>query len=310
MWGLKKKKDNLPERRRRAPEEKQADTPLRSNAFKRGRTLTGSISSQVQSLSEPNADLKSPRVKAHILTRKRRRVGYAFLATLVFSGCFYIIIAQFTAHADARLADDLSIRLDKQYSEAIDSYMISHPLSRIRFLIDKDGMLSEIQESVPEVESISAVSSAGFGRSMFLLTMRRPIASWEVDGNQLYVDASGVSFGRNHFDDPGISIEDRSGLEATPGKTVTSNRFIGYIGQVIGLAHDQGYEVTSVTLPPGTTRQIEVRLEGVPYFIKLSSDRPVGEGVEDMVRTVNWMESRGVTAEYIDVRIEGRAFYR
>ena len=58
-------------RRRRAERMTSFDPEEGADVFRRGRTLTGSASSHVRTPSEAVADLKSPRVHRHALTKYR-----------------------------------------------------------------------------------------------------------------------------------------------------------------------------------------------------------------------------------------------
>lgn len=288
----------------KTPESRQGYT------FRRGRTLTGSASPLVYSTNETQADLKSPRVHAHILAKKRRRLGGLFLLVLITAIGFFVLMNQFTARVIVQATPDTSLQLDDRYAKAITTYLADHPAERFRFFMNTARLSAYIESVAPEVKVVDARGAAGFGVSSFAVTLRSPIASWDVSGKQLYVDESGVPFTRNYFSAPSLTVTDRSGIPVTPGESVASNRFMGFVGQVIGRAKAQGYTVTGIVIPPGMTRQIEVHLFGVGYPIKFSSDRPAGEEVEDMVRAVSWMASHKLSPEYLDVRVKGRAFYR
>jgi len=90
---------------------------------------------------------------------------------------------------------------------------------------------------------------------------------------------------------------------------VASARLLSFVGRVVALAGESSYQVTEAILPSGTTRQLEIRLKDVGPLVKLSIDRGAGEQVEDMVRVLRYMSSRGVGATYVDVRVSGRAVY-
>lgn len=308
-----RRQPEIPERRRSgATQARSAELTDTSSAyaFRRGRTLTGSASSEVRSLSESQADLKSPRVQAHLLAKQRRRLSIVLILVLIAVGGLYVLTSQFTAHAVVRASPDPSLQLEPIYAETIESYLTEHPLERWRIFTNTGRLGAYLQASAPEVKSVDVEGSAGFGKSLFAVTFREPIASWNVGSRQLYVDGNGVPFSRNYFHAPSLLITDQSGITAAPGQSIASNRFMGFVGQIIGLAKQRGYKVTGITIPPGMTRQVEIRLDGVGYPIKFSSDRPAGEGVEDMVRAVQWMSSKQLTPEYVDVRVRGRAFYR
>lgn len=279
-------------------------------AFRRNRTLIGSASSKVvASTSESSAQLKSNRVQTHELVRHRRRIGLILAAVLICTSILFGLLAQFTAGV-ATKAQDISIRLDDVYEKSIQSYLSRHPAERLRFLLDVHALGAYLQSVTPEVESVAIGESSGFGKSTMILTMRRPIAGWRINDVQQYVDAKGVAYTRNYFATPGVQIVDNSGVQVVAGQAITSNRFLGFVGRVVGLAREQGYITRQVIIPSGSSRQVDLRLDGISYPVKFSVDRAAGEQVEDMIRAHKWLSSRGMSVEYLDVRVSGKAFYR
>lgn len=306
MKPFRRSKQDIPERRRLA----RQDYDEGAQAFKRGRTLTGSASSHVRTPSESRADLKSSRVQLHELTRKRRRMASALAGVLALMFVVYGATTQYTAKPVIQASPDASISLDDSYKNTIDKYLDSHINERLRLFTNMSRLTSHVQSAHPEVKSVEQGKAVGYGESLYRVVFREPIASWNVDGQRLYVDDEGVPFDKNHFAPPELRITDDSGLSTLSGQTVMSNRFMSFIGQVISLSREQGYTVTGIVIPEGMTRQVDVSLKGVKYPFKFSSDRPAGEGVEDMIRALEWMRSKRLSPEYVDVRVSGRAFYR
>ena len=89
-----------------------------------------------------------------------------------------------------------------------------------------------------------------------------------------------------------------------------SERVRGYIGQLEQDLADLGYKVTRVTLPTGTSRELYVDLEGVEWFFKVTTDRDAAMTAEDMERMVRYLGERDLKPAYVDVRVEGKAFYK
>lgn len=313
LFSKKQQPDIAPRRRQSnatAPTERATEADLSQRyAFKRNRTLTGSASSQVVSINEANAQLKSSRVQAHDLARQRRRIGSVLGITLLAVGVLFGLVSQFTSQAVVRTSD-VSRSLDPKYAQVVDEYLSRHPIERLRFLLHEEGLNAYMQSITPEVGSVIVDGSAGFGKSTFVITMRQPIAGWSIRGVQQYVDASGTSFLKNHFSAPEVQIVDNSGIQVEAGQAVASNQFLGFVGRVVGLSNARGYTVTQVVIPQNTTRQIELRLKDISYPVKLVIDRPAGEQVEDMARSLGWLKSRNQTPGYLDVRVSGRAFYK
>ena len=89
-----------------------------------------------------------------------------------------------------------------------------------------------------------------------------------------------------------------------------SERVRGYIGQLEQDLADLGYKVTRATLPTGTSRELYVDLEGVEWFFKVTTDRDAAMTAEDMERMVRYLRERDLKPAYVDVRVEGKAFYK
>lgn len=306
---FKRSQSDLP-RRRQVERKPLADTED-TYAFRRGRTLTGSVSSLVYTASETQADLKSSRVHAHELRRKRRNITATLSVVLMIVAGFYFLVSQFTATATVVASPDPSIRLDSKYTDAIEDYLGDHFRQRLRIFMNAEQLSRYLNQVTPEVDTIELAGSDGIGRSTFLLRLRKPIASWNVGSKELYVDSSGVPFERNYFASPAIRIVDENRISSVEtGQSITSNRFMSYIGQVIGRLENEGYTINRVVIPEGMTRQIEVYIEGLPYYFKLTSDRSAGQSAEDIIRADTWMKQRELSPEYVDVRVEGKAFYK
>lgn len=89
-----------------------------------------------------------------------------------------------------------------------------------------------------------------------------------------------------------------------------STRVKNYIGQLEQDFQDSGQTVRRVVLPAGTSRELYVDLEGEEVYFKVNMDRDSAVTVEDAVRMLKYLEERDIKPEYVDVRIDGRAYYK
>lgn len=282
-------------------------------AFRRNRTLTGSSSVQVASSNELNAELRSPRAHVHHLTSLRRRLLGYFSAVALISFALYLLVSQLVASAAITVAGTGPVveAADRTaYTQALESYYAARPAERFRFVLDTDAMLSHVQASRPEVDSIRVEPGSRPGEASVVITPRTPIARWSIDGANQYVDGDGVVFAKNYFGDPKLQIIDKSGLGSSSTRLVASNRFLGFIGRVIAKSATYGLDVDTVTIPALTTRQVAMTLKGQTTQYKLSVDRSAGEQVEDISRITRYLTKGNITPGYVDVRITGKAFYK
>lgn len=107
---------------------------------------------------------------------------------------------------------------------------------------------------------------------------------------------------------PTIEIVDES-ANSTGGK-ITS-RMSNYIGLLELDLKSYGLTPTKAVIPSGAIREIHVYLDGYSGYLKATIDRGAGVTAEDADRMLRYLGEQGITDfEYIDLRIDGRAFWR
>lgn len=94
------------------------------------------------------------------------------------------------------------------------------------------------------------------------------------------------------------------------GRGQISARMREYIAQLEQDFRDLGYTVTRVVLPTGTSRELYVDLEGEEMYFKISLDRGSAVSAEDAVRMLKYLKEREIKPAYVDVRVEGKAYYK
>jgi hypothetical protein len=301
-----------PRRRNILPADSSQLRSEQRNQFRRGRTLTGSSSRNIASSNELNSDMLSPRAMAHHLTAHRRRLTIRLTAAIVACLAIYVIIGQIAASLQVTTKDQIVLSSDQQqaYLKSTENYFQMRPVERFHPSLNTVSLIAYLQESHPEVVSADIVLGGGFGEANLILSLRQPIARWNIDGQDEYVDKNGVVFKTNYYAAPSLQIVDESGITPDAGKSVASARFLGFVGLVVGDLEGRGLKVTKATIPALKTRQIDINIEGVPYIFKLSTDRLAGEQTEDVSRIIAFLQKQGITPEYVDVRVKGKAFYK
>lgn len=90
-----------------------------------------------------------------------------------------------------------------------------------------------------------------------------------------------------------------------------SSRVKEYVYYLEGDMKDLGYEVERVVLPVSNVREVDFYVVGRTEYYKASLDREVGATAEDAVRMIKYFDEHGITGmSYVDVRIEGKAYYK
>ena len=299
----KKQQPDVP--RRRLDRVQNSQQPMSESAqFRRNQTLS--------SFRRPATDEASHRQALHVLADKRRKVGGLFLTIAASAIILALLLTQLVAQVSVMSGSTGISRSidDAAYVGVINEYYAQHPVERLRFALNEPGLLAAMTRQAPEIKAVEIAEVTDFVHAHFSLTFREPIAGWQINNRQYYVDSQGVVFEKNYFDTPGVQIVDDSGVSPEQGSAVASAKLLSFVGRAVHEAGERGYTIESVTLPAGTTRQLELRFEGVTPLVRMTVDRVVEEQVEDADRAWRYLRDNSIAAEYVDVRVEGKAVYR
>jgi cell division septal protein FtsQ len=298
------KKKNDPPRRRHSSDFVRTPASMDTgNQFRRNQTLSG--------VKHPESEPVSERTRMHHLARRRRHIGAVLSLVFGIIIILGVLLFQFTGTvvvAGSSEALTHSIQ-PTSYEKAINGYLAIHPVERLRFALNETALSAYVSTVLPEVSHVKLTSTDSIVKSNFTLTLRKPVAGWQINGHQYNVDASGVVFQNNYYETPTVQIIDQSGVSPAQGTIVASARLLSFVGRVVSLAGQGSYTVTQAILPSGTTRELDIQLKDTIPRVKLSIDRGAGEQVEDMTRSLAYLRSQAKTVQYIDVRISGRAVY-
>lgn len=105
---------------------------------------------------------------------------------------------------------------------------------------------------------------------------------------------------------PTIEIIDEN---ASAGGITT--RMSEYIGQLETDLKDLSLTPVKAVIPAGSIREVDIYLDGYTGFIKTTIDRGTGVTAEDTERMLRYLREQGTGEfQYIDVRIDGKAYWK
>ena len=303
-FGSKKQKNVTP--RRRLPvevEDTAAQAPASGGQFRRNQTLSS---------YRHNTPEESTRQKARTLTVQRRKLSSIFAivmaATILLIVLLWQLIGQISITTSSKQLN--STFKPAAYEKSINDFLGLNPAQRLRATLSEEALSEYVAGQLPEVEKVALSGGSGVAQANFAITFRTPVAGWQINSRQYYVDANGVVFEKNYYTTPTVQIVDESGISPEQGTAVAGTRLLGFLGRVVAGAGERGYSVTQAILPASTTRQVDIYLKDVPTRIKFSIDRGAGEQVEDMSRVLKYLNAQSTGAQYVDVRIAGKAAYQ
>jgi hypothetical protein len=307
------KRNSAPLSGRRARTQQATSLPVRRSAntqqdrtFVRNRTLTNVMNEEI------GAKTTNGRAHLHVLHRQRRFLRIALVicaAAIIIVG--FLILNRVSALSIA--LDDNGVRFSEQDKVDIQTtfkkYIDQHPTQTFVVSLQNQEFFKLLIADHPEIKQLSLTSNS-FGLTHSLhVTFRQPLLQWNVAGKQYYVDSDGVLFENNHFVTPKVSVEDQSGIAFSDGSAIPQ-RLIRYIGRMAGALQTNQIGIVSRVVVPASSREVDIYLEGRDFAIKTHIDRDAYATAGDIKSSLSYLDGKGIKPQYIDVRIEGKAFYK
>ena len=299
--------------------QKKKEAPIRqphisdqneSYAFRRSRTLTGTTSERIMtSANSRHADFTSDRMKHHDLRHKRGRLLLWFVGVAAVAGGLYLLLAQFMM--SLQVTSSASSDIVNGYTTTINTYFSTRPNERFLFALNQQALLEYVRQQHPEVLAVSVTHRQGLFRSGDVeVTPRTAIASWTIGGERFYIDENGARFATLVGSEPALAVDDKTGIDPSSAGAVASSRMIHYIGRLVALIQQQGYNVERLELPALTSREVDVFLEGKGYRFKTTVDRDPAGQAADIRAIVAYLDAQQLQPQYVDVRVSSQAYYR
>jgi cell division septal protein FtsQ len=108
------------------------------------------------------------------------------------------------------------------------------------------------------------------------------------------------------------------GKTYTPTVEIIDEDGTGYVTEKIKTAvgmleedfKEYNQKISKVIVPSGMAREIDVYLDGVEPYFKIHVDRNTAESAEDANRMIEHLKKKNIKAQYVDIRIAERAYYK
>lgn len=105
-------------------------------------------------------------------------------------------------------------------------------------------------------------------------------------------------------------VQDQSRIEVEQGKVVLPSTTVSFITEVVQQLRATGLAITTLKLPSAAS-ELHLNIDGVGYYAKFNTRGDARVAVGSFLALKQHLESQQKTpAEYIDVRIETRAYYK
>ena len=104
--------------------------------------------------------------------------------------------------------------------------------------------------------------------------------------------------------EPTVDISDEN------AGTKVSPRVKEFVAHLEDDVKSEGYQVDHVILPLNKVREIHIHIKDRNEYYKMTIDRSSAVQAEDMARMIRYLDKKKVKASYVDLRVEGKAYYK
>ena len=104
--------------------------------------------------------------------------------------------------------------------------------------------------------------------------------------------------------EPTVNISDEN------AGTEISARTKEFVVRLEDDVRSEGYKVDHVILPLNKVREIHVFIKERNEYYKMTIDRSSAVQAEDMARMIRYLDKKKIKATYVDLRVEGKAYYK
>lgn len=173
---------------------------------------------------------------------------------------------------------------------------------------DADAFVAKLQQDDPLLRDVS-VKRSGWHTIVVTAGLKQPSLGWTT-GNQTYVlDRDGTVIGTVSGTPAFPVVRDGSNVPVEVGQKATSAHFVEFVSQLGPALAGVGIQVTRLDIKDTTLDLTATTNKG--YRILLDTSRTVGEEINDLTAVQKLLVAQKRTpAEYIDLRIAGKAYYK
>lgn len=183
------------------------------------------------------------------------------------------------------------------------------PWSSNLLILDSAGLSSYMVTNEPRLKSV-VVKRRWTNRLLIEVSEKHPAMWWQTGGVKYLLDTDGSIIGLADDAKPLVTVIDSTNLPVKVGDRVVPPKFMRFCSELIDVMPGRvGIEIKELRIPD-TTSEVYVHTNK-GYLIKFDSTRAAGDQVEDLRNVLQLLSStKKAPQEYIDLRIEHKAYYR
>lgn len=280
-------------------------TPRGQKTYKRA-----PITSYYRSSDEPAKT--SPFKKRQPKTNHRKVLFGAIDIILIMLLVFGLIYSLILKPQPKIVASDLSYHQLADYDNKI-TPLFRNFNDRNKVTFNESAITSAVQKQFPEVQAVRVELPFFSEVPIVRLSVSPPAFNLHSGSRSFIVDSQGIVVAKT-TDLPKlhalVNLIDQSGYPAVIGQPVIGSSAVDFINIVTKQSTRAKVPISSLSLPP-LAQELDLRTSDAPYYVKfyLGGDALTQAG-QFLAARHQFAQSHQSPAEYLDVRVSGKIFYK
>ena len=205
-----------------------------------------------------------------------------------------------------------ALRDSSVYEAAANGWLKGSVWNHSKLTVDANGLSQYMLRRYPELASASVTIPMLAHRPLVYIQPAQPALILVAANGSFVIDTSGkVLSNVSSYKASLPSLTDQSGLTTKVNQQALPGPDVKFVQIIIAELAAKQMNVSGLTLPP-TSNELDAYMAGQPYYVKfnLQNDDPA-EQAGTFLATINTLKLQHVTpAHYVDVRVDGRAYYQ
>jgi len=249
----------------------------------------------------------------------RQRFGLLFVGIAVVACFINLVRLSSNPRVESSNANQTSYLLHNKatYQTAAQTYLSSSILNSNKLTVNTSKIEQEMTRQYPELMSVSIVLPLAGHRPIVYIRTAAPAfilvgssaQSFVIDENgRALIPAVNVA----NLEKLNLPvIRDESGLRLSQGSTVLSSTSTAFIKVVLAQLKANNVPIARLSLPAAVS-QLDVYPVGKPYYVKFNlQTTEATQQTGTYLATAEKLQEQGIVpSQYIDVRVDGRAYYK
>jgi hypothetical protein len=250
------------------------------------------------------------------VARRRTKVVVLSLVIILFFIC--ITWLNPTPHVDilGTPSQQSLLQNSSVYEQAAARLLATSPANHNKLTLDANGIAAKLEADYPELASVSVQSPVLGDHPQIYVAPAAPVLRLSTtSGTTFLLAASGKALAPVGSGPvfSGVSlplVADKSGLVVHTGTGVLPSSDVEFIQTIVEQLLANNLKVTSLTLPQGTS-ELDATFSAKTYYLKFNLEGSAPEQVGTFLATYKYLVAKNVTpAQYMDLRVPGRAYYK